>query len=275
MMLSENEIIERIRELFDLNYEMLRLEGGHALTEDVKQMALNQIIYYYKRMRDVAEQVTETEVKLTLPEQKTSQGRNFTIQGIVDIVREDEETWLYDIKTHDLDYIHSNIEFYEKQLDIYAFIWQQLRGEKLDHAAVISTALPNSLKDAIQANDPKRIQHEMSRWQPLVKIPFKKEKVDETIADFGKVVDAIEAKQFQPAPIEKLKTPVAGTKRNFGSYVCRNCDARFSCLSYLEFVAESKIARKVYFEDFGSDAERQDWANANLEVTDFGKFEIE
>ncbi|HDP99520.1 MAG TPA: hypothetical protein ENN22_10120 [bacterium] len=117
--------------------------------------------------------------------------RSFTIRGVVDIVKQAEKTWMYDIKTHGLDYIHSNIELYEKQLDIYAYIWQQLRSEKVDHTAVISTALPNSLKLAIQSNDPMRIQHELSRWQPLVKIPFKKEKVDKTIAEFGNVVDAI------------------------------------------------------------------------------------
>ena len=274
-MLTEDEIIERIREFFELNYEMLRLEGGHTMTEATKQMALNQIIFYYKRMKDVAERVTETEVKLTLPEQKTPSSRSFSIQGIVDIVRQDDETWMYDIKTHDLGYIQENRDYYEKQLDIYAYIWQQLRGEKLDHTAIISTALPNGLKDAIGTNDPMRIEHELSRWQPLVKIPFKKEKVEEIIADFGGVVDAIEAKQFQPAPVEKLKAPVAGTKRDFGSHVCRNCDARFSCQSFREYVAESRSAMKAYFEDFGSDAEREDWVNANLQGTDFGKFEKE
>lgn len=274
-MLKEEEVVERIREFFELNYEMLRLEGGHTMTEATKQMALNQIIYYYKRMKDVAERVTETEVKLTLPDQKTAKGRSFTIQGIVDIVREDDETWMYDIKTHDLEFIKKNIEYYEKQLDIYAFIWQQLRCEKLDHTAIISTALPNALKHSIQQNNNMRIQHEMSRWHPLIKIPFEKEKVDETITDFGKVVDAIEAKQFQPAPVEKLKEPVPGTKRDFGSHVCRNCDARFSCQSYLEYIAESRSAMKIYFDDFGSDADREDWANANLQATDFEKFENE
>ena len=46
-MLKEDEVIERIREFFELNYEMLRLEGGHTMTEATRQMALNQIIYYY------------------------------------------------------------------------------------------------------------------------------------------------------------------------------------------------------------------------------------
>lgn len=278
-MLSEEEIIERIEEFFELNYEILRLEGGHALMEQSRQMALNQIIYYYRKMRDVAERVTETEVKLTLPEQKTPKGRNFTIQGIVDIVREENETWMYDIKTHDREYIEKNLELYQEQLDVYSYIWQELRGEKLNHTAIISTALSNSLRRAIKDNQPERILHEMSRWNPLVPVPFKKENVEKTIKNFGAVVDNIEEKKFKPAPVDRLNENVTGTKKNFATHVCRNCDARFSCPSYREFNfgkgAAARSSMSQYFDDFGNDAERDERAHANLEVTDFGSFESE
>ena len=62
---------------------------------------------------------------------------------MVDIVKEDDDTWMYDIKTHDAEYINANKEFYENQLNIYAHIWQNLRKEKLNHTAVISTHIPN------------------------------------------------------------------------------------------------------------------------------------
>src|SRR5688500_987694 len=136
-MMKEHEIIERIRELFEDNYEVMRLEGGHAITEDIKRLALNQVLFYYEKMKDVATKVTQTEVKLTLPDQKTPKGRNFTIEGIVDIVRDDEETWMYDIKTHDPEYVMANKELYQKQLNVYAYVWQGLRGEALDQTAVI------------------------------------------------------------------------------------------------------------------------------------------
>ena len=96
---------------------MLKLEGGHALTPDVTQSALTQVLYYYRKMRSVAERVTDTEVKLTLPDQLTPDGRRFTIEGIVDIVREDDEVWMYDIKTHDPNYITGNKQFYEKAIE--------------------------------------------------------------------------------------------------------------------------------------------------------------
>jgi hypothetical protein len=145
-MMEETEILERIKELFEDNYEVMRLEGGAAITEDTKRLAFNQVLFYYQKMKDVATRVTQTEVKLTLPDQKTPKGRNFTIEGIVDIVRDDEETWMYDIKTHDPEYIQANKDQYEKQLNVYAHIWQGLRGEALDQTAVISNGISTSVE---------------------------------------------------------------------------------------------------------------------------------
>jgi hypothetical protein len=276
-MIPEEKIIEQIKEFFEDNYEMLRIEGGHMITEDAKKQALNQVIYYYKRLKDVAERVTETEVKLALPDQKTTKGRNFTIEGVVDIVREEKETWMYDIKTHELLYVISNKEFYEKQLNVYAHIWQQLRGEELDHTAVISTSIPKSLNEAIRSEEPQRIDFELKRWEPLVNIPFSQQKIKETINEFGDVVDEIEDKNFKPAPTDKLNENISGTKTDFATRVCRNCDARFSCLSFREFSMgagrSSKFTMKEYFDDFGTDGDREDWVNTNLQATDFEKFE--
>lgn len=268
-MMEEHEIIEKIREYFEDNYETMRLEGGHAITEDIKQLALTQVLYYYTKMKDVATNVTHTEVKLTLPDQKTPKGRNFTIEGVVDIVRDDEETWMYDIKTHDPEYIISNKDLYEKQLNVYAHIWQELRKEELDSTAVISTAYPQGLKQAHLLNDQFRISYELAKWQPLIPIPFVQEKVKDTVHDFACVVDDIEDKKFHPAPLEVLSSTMQGTTALFATRVCRNCDARFSCLSYREYaVGKGKGERgnfKKYFEDFGSDTDQEEWVNSNLQ----------
>ena len=130
--MKESEIEAEIRRMFEENYELMRLEGGHALSADVKEAALNQVLFYWRKMRDVAENVTDTEVKLNLPEQITPQGRKYGIEGVVDIIREDERTVMYDIKTHDSDYVRANTAEYEKQLNVYAHIWQGLRGLELD-----------------------------------------------------------------------------------------------------------------------------------------------
>ena len=268
--MEEYEIIEKIKEYFEENYELMRLEGGHAVTEDVKQLALTQVLYYFTKLRDVATKVTDTEVKLTLPDQTTPKGRNFTIEGVVDIVRDDNETWMYDIKTHDTAYIQSNKELYSKQLNVYAHIWQQLRGQQLDKTAIISTAYPEGLKQAHLLNDQFRIQYELSKWNPLIDLEFEQDKVKEVIQDFAEIVDCIEDKKFQPASTETLQEKMEGTNALFGTRVCRNCDARFSCSSYREYAtSKGKGERgnfKKYFDDFGSDTDKEEWVNANLEA---------
>ncbi|MEH2157095.1 PD-(D/E)XK nuclease family protein [Nostoc sp.] len=260
-----------ISRMFEENYELMRLEGGHALSADVKDAALNQVLFYWRKMREVAENVTDTEVKLNLPEKITPQGRKYGIEGVVDIIREDDKTVMYDIKTHDSDYVRANTSEYEKQLNVYAHIWQGLRGQQLDQTAIIATSYPNSLRDAIASNDEKRITRELENWNPLIDIPFKEENVQETIREFGEVVDAIELRQFTPPSVDKLKSLLPGKKYSFAVQVCRNCDARFSCSAYRNYVrssasrTDSLLGR--YLNDFGSDLERENWRFSNLVVT--------
>jgi hypothetical protein len=271
-MIEDYEIIEKIGEYFDENYELMRLEGGHAITEDIKQLALTQVLYYFTKMRHVAMQVTDTEVKLTLPDQRTEKGRNFTIEGVVDIVKDAEDTWMYDIKTHDTDYINSNKELYERQLNVYAHVWQGLRGQPLDKTAIISTAFPEALKQAHLLNDQFRIHHELSKWNPLIELDFDQDKVAEVVADFAHIVDCIEDKDFKPAPIDILKEKMEGTRALFGTRVCRNCDTRFSCESYREFATGTARGERgsfrKYYDDFGSDSDQENWVNANLQAKD-------
>ncbi|HEY0080661.1 MAG TPA: PD-(D/E)XK nuclease family protein [Pyrinomonadaceae bacterium] len=267
--LSDEHIEAFLRQAFEENYESLRLEGGHALTPYTKDIAFQQVLRYWQKLREVAERVTDTEVKLTLPEQRTPEGRRYSIEGIVDIVREDERTIMYDIKTHDADYVRGNIEQYEKQLNVYAHIWQSLRGQPLDETAIIATAFPGELNEAIQRGDEKLIAREMARWEPLVPVPLDQGHVEATIEDFGCVVDQIEGKAFQPPPVERLKEKVPGMKAPFAVQVCRNCDARFSCKSYRNYAltaASSRIEFKFsqFFSDGVSEPERAEWIAVNL-----------
>lgn len=261
----------KIREIFEQNYEMIRLEGGHSLAEDSKQYALNQVIYYYKKLSEVAQKVTETEVKLSLPEQKTPEKRRFTIEGVVDIVREDDEIWMYDIKTHDPEYVSAHKDLYEKQLNVYRHIWENLRGNKLDNTAIISTAYPQGLKNAIRGGDKQHIEHELKKWQPVIEIPSNEESVNQTIDDFARIVDLIEDHCFSPKPVEEIKEKIKGTNQLFVTRVCRNCDARFSCDSFRTYVLEagdkSRNAFKQYFEDFGTQEEREDFITGNLDMS--------
>jgi transcriptional regulator with XRE-family HTH domain len=268
--MTDEEMEGQIREKFEQNYELLRLEGGHALTNDVKEAALAQVLYYYRRMRSVADRVTETEVKLTLPDQETPGGRRFTIEGIVDIVSEQGEVWMYDIKTHDPDYIRANKEYYERQLNVYTYIWESLRGNKLDHTAIISTSFPPAMRMAIASKDEERIARELPKWEPLIPIDFDHSKVAETIQDFAKTVDKIENNDFEPPTLEKLQEKLEGTNISFAHRMCGNCDGRFSCESYREYALQTGIRTKQnlkkYFEDYRDDADQESFITGNLDM---------
>jgi hypothetical protein len=177
---------------------------------------------------------------------------------------------MYDIKTHDPDYIAGNKQFYEKQLNVYAYIYEKLRGNQLDHTAIISTAFPSYLKAAIASGDEKRIESEMKRWDPLIEIPFDQSKVKATIHDFAEIVDKIETNCFEPRKTKVLKTKIEGTNTIFATRVCRNCDARFSCEAYRDYAFQSGTRTqsnfKKYFEDYGSDLEQEEFITANINL---------
>jgi hypothetical protein len=264
------DIEERIRDFFEENFEALRLEGDRSLAPEVKEAALQQVLLYWRKLREIALKVTDTEVRLNLPHQKTPKGRTYSIEGVVDIVRERDVTIMYDIKTHDADAIRNNLGEYERQLNVYAHIWQSLRGEELDAMAVICTRFPAAIKEALEEGDEARVERELPRWNPVIDVEFDEGRVRQTIAEFGQVVDLIEDSAFAPAPVEKLKAVRPGERAPFAVAVCRNCDARFSCSSYRTYalgaggLAERRF--REYVADVGDEAERDSWLTATLDA---------
>ena len=261
-----NEMEEWIKNQYYMNYERLRLEGGHALAPEVKRIGLLQIIMYFRKMREVAETVSETEVKLTLPEQVSPHGNKFTIEGVVDIIRENESTTMYGIKTHDADFVNANKEDYEDQLNVYTHIWQNLRNEKLDGTAIIATQFPRTLKKAIDADDELKLAKEMKKWDPMIPIPFSQKKVENTINKFAFVVDKIEEREFKPPTLLQLQQRIKGTKQRFATRVCGNCDARFSCDAYREYAQVTNSFSEgfvEYISDLGNTDEVENTTNTN------------
>ncbi len=268
--MTEQEIESVIIDMFEQNYELLQAQGGHSLTQDTKRAALQQVLLYWRKMRDVAERVTETEVKLTLPEQQTPRGRKYSIHGVVDIVQEDERTVMYDIKTHDAEYVQANLDDYEKQLNVYAHIWQNLRGQPLDQTAIIATAYPKEVKQALNAGDEEALAEALEQWEPLVDVPFDQKHVEDVIADFSEVVDAIEDRQFTPPPVSRLgqRYKARGREKRFATQICGNCDGRFSCSSYRAYTQSNRgsdASFNRYFREFES-TDQEEWLSANLEA---------
>src|SRR5215216_3884811 len=188
-MKTDIEIEAFIQEALEKNFEQLRLESGHSISADLKRTALNQALFYWRKLKDVATRITETEVRLNLPSQVTPSGRKFGIEGVVDIVREGDKVVMYDIKTHDAEHVQANAGDYEGQLNIYAHIWQNLRGQPLDEVAIIATAYPEAMRDADGANREEEFLREFEEWNPVVGIEVDPAHVETIIRDFGRAVD--------------------------------------------------------------------------------------
>lgn len=270
----QNETEIEMRRMFEENFELIRLESGHSITDFIKEEAWKQVVLYYRKLNHIAEKVTETEHKLSLPLHKTSKGRHFTIEGVVDILNQEGVTWMYDIKTHELEYILHNIELYEEQINIYAHIYQKLKKLRLDHVGIISTNLPDYVTYALRSRNEAQIKKALDTWQPVVEIKYDDANIQATIDNFAEVVDAIEDKSFESPGLEYLKTRVESRSGQlFASRVCRNCDARFSCPSYRKYLMENqntydKSKIKKYLLDLPVDNEEQEeWVNSNLETS--------
>ncbi|WP_191559383.1 PD-(D/E)XK nuclease family protein [Metabacillus idriensis] len=269
--MNNDEMLQFIEEAFEENYELLRLEGGHSLSPHVKRMALEQVKQYWKKLKNLAENVTDTEVRLTLPQQKTPAGKSYTIQGVVDVVKEDDKTVMYDIKTHDVDFVRCNKKDYEGQLNIYAHIWQSVRGQHLDGTSIIAIGETEGLRRAkqraSQANNEQILEEAITEWNPEVPIELEMEQVEAYLESFGEVVDMIEGFEFSPPPVEKLHSKVQDNK-TFAVHVCRNCDVRFSCESFKEYAYSSSRAKSnflAFYDDYGTEHERVEVIEANLE----------
>jgi hypothetical protein len=269
--MNNEEMLNFIEEAFEENYELLRLEGGHSLSPHVKKLALEQVKHYWKKLSNLAENVSDTEVRLTLPQQKTPSGKTYTIQGVVDVVKEDDKVIMYDIKTHDVDFVRCNKNDYEGQLNVYAHIWQSARGQELDGTSIIAIGETNELKKAKQratlTNNQKLLEEAIAEWNPEVPIEIKQEQVEAYLTSFGEVVDMIEGFEFNPPSVEKLTSKVQDNK-TFVEHVCRNCDVRFSCEPFKEIAFSSSRAQRdfiTFYDDYGTEHEKVEIIESNLE----------
>jgi hypothetical protein len=237
--MTPQEIEQRLEEMFVSNLKALEMEGGHALSPEAKRTALWQVKLYWRKLREIAEKVTDTEVRLNLPDQKTpNEARKFGIEGVVDIVRENDRVVMYDVKTHEASAIRAEPTRYQQQLNVYSYIWKKLRGERLDATAVICTAFPSVWRNFLE--DEEKLAAALATWEPVIDMGFNEAQAEATIREFAEIVEKIENGEFTPPSLEKLKQIVPGADSIFAVNTCRNCDARFSCASYRQYALGAK-----------------------------------
>lgn len=226
-----------LKQFFEDTYESLQSEHGYGLDQDALRDAWRHIEFYWRKLEArVANRITETEVPLTLMNQKTPAGRTFAIHGVIDVVEENNQVTLYDIKSHELRRIQENVDRYAPQLEVYAHIWAQLRGKQVHQTCIIATDPPNAVKrivDFTQMTPHERQEYE--RWDPVVQIDFQQRRMDETIRLFGEIVDKIESREFVPPTVEQLRNM---WRNRDVPMICAKCDGRYSCRAYRDFARQ-------------------------------------
>ncbi|GFP76590.1 PD-(D/E)XK nuclease family protein [Clostridium fungisolvens] len=254
--------IKKLREIFEDNYEELKYETGRSITLNMKEFAWQQVKLYYEKLGKVAKNMTEAEVKLILPEQVTPKGKKYTIEGIVDIVEKEDKITMYDIKTHNVEEVRNDKDLYRGQLNMYAYMWKNLKGTEINNMAVIATAPSSELRQATGIGDEIAVDI-IDDWNPIVELEIDNNEVEKQIRCFGETVDKIEEGEFKAPSLSKLKEVKKGQKAPFGTAVCRHCDARHSCNSYSQYINKVKLDEEILEVAESEDLVEQDeWKDA-------------
>ena len=268
------KVVDFLIDAFENNKEIIRSETGRTLNRELSRAALIQILVYWYKLKDVANSVTETEVRLVLADQETDSGTKFNIEGVIDLVQDDEGYFMYDLKSIDRATVLDSLADFTQQLSLYAHIWDGLRDQKLSGASIITTALPSKfmeeIKPLIDTNEftadlESKILDILSEWEPVVDVDLSGGRLERFIDDFKSVVDSIENGEFCSPPAEKLLDEIEGTGRKFGSLVCRKCDARYSCNSYRKHISDGKTKAADLFRVYWpEDDETEEGSVASL-----------
>lgn len=236
--------MDKLRELFEDNFEELKFETGRSITSNMKDFAWQQVKLYYEKLGEVGKNITEADVKLVLPEQVTPKGKKYTIEGTVNIGKEEDKITMYHIKPHNCQEVQKNRELYKGQLNVYAHMWKKLRNDPIDDIKVIATAPSPELREAINTHHENLTKSLIDSWNPIVPVPFDEEEGEKQMQSFGETVDKIQESKFKPPSVEKLKEIKPGQKSPFGTAVCRHCDARYSCSTYDKYSATKMASGK-------------------------------
>ncbi|MCQ2576696.1 MAG: PD-(D/E)XK nuclease family protein [Treponema sp.] len=259
---TENDglLEEKLKEFFEANFQYLKETNGHTIDSRMKEFAYRQVLCYWKKNRNLIEKATRSEVKLSLPEQQTP-GKNYsyTLEGTIDVVRQNDKNCLFDITTRSIDQINGEINSFREQLNVYAHIWKGLDNRNtIDELGVISTSVPKNVREAMDSGNPEKIEKAFEEWEPVIDMEYSEDEIAEMINNFGEVVEKIQDCNFKAPDTEKLLTVVPGTNETYGNHICSNCDIRFSCDSYRKY-KNQKSDEHIYSinEDLENETEEE------------------
>ena len=190
---------ENVRTWLDTNYAALSKKYHSYLGAAQIDAAYHQVMRYIQDVKNTPDmpwsQIQGTEVEVNLVKE------NYILQGKIDLIRDTvdgDAVELIDFKSEkrpDFEKNKESLARYKRQLEVYAHIVEQQTGKKVSKMHLYYTGEENS--------------------SPLVTFEKKDDSIAETIADFDKVVEKIQNREFS----EKAKDKKS----------CHNCDMRYHC----------------------------------------------
>ena len=180
---------------FDTNYAFLTKKERVYLTSYVKDIALNQVLRYFRRNQHDWSRIRDAEVDVSLVKDE------YILKGTIDLmVGEDQTVELVDFKSEKKPDVNNpadrgKLERYRRQLEVYAHIVEERTGLTVSRTHLYYTS--------------------EAEGNPYITFTKDRRSIEQTIAVFDQVVHRIEQRDFSIA-----ERP---TK------LCRDCDMRFYC----------------------------------------------
>ncbi|SDD08756.1 DNA helicase-2 / ATP-dependent DNA helicase PcrA [Desulfurella multipotens] len=183
-----------IENWLEQNYKALLLSGLRPISQTQKEVALKQVINYFKQNQDILERISETEVDVSVEKE------DYIITGKIDLLTsKDGKFEILDFKTPPKQENNSElIDRYFKQLCLYGYILKERYGKPVEKMYIYWTS-------------------EERRKDALMEMRYSEKDVEEAGRYFDEVVRKIKEENF------KVSIPPDTEK------VCRECDFRFYC----------------------------------------------
>lgn len=158
-----------IEKWFEENYKTLIASGLRPLRKEQKEVALSQVINYYRQNNDLFEKLQEAEIDVSVEKDE------YILEGKIDLLMgKDKKFEILDFKTTSKPLITDKImNTYFNQLCLYSYILKERYGKTAERLYIYWTP-------------------EKNRQDALMEFKFSKEQVDQAGDHFNNVVKRIE-----------------------------------------------------------------------------------
>ncbi|MCM1333648.1 MAG: ATP-dependent helicase [Bacteroides sp.] len=184
---------ENIEKWFNSNYNSITKREHTYLAEPQLKAALGHVMRYVERQGGDWSRIQETEVEVGLVKP------NYILEGKIDLITGDNNTVeIVDFKSEkkpNLATDKDRVEHYKKQLQVYAYLVEERTGKTVSKMHLYYTGAENEV--------------------PTITFPKNDASIEQTISEFDKIVEKIQAKDF------------GGKSKS--QQTCDNCDFKYYC----------------------------------------------